>query len=87
MLGNTLPGGRNPVLHGQSSAQFEQGLAVTLTKLVQNGPPDRRRDRFEDVVHCTDNRQAAACLSSITLTGLNPDRCIQANTLIYPLQL
>ena len=52
MLRNALPGCRNPVLHGQSSTQFEKALAVTLTKLVQNGPPNRRRNRFEHIVHC-----------------------------------
>jgi len=33
-------------------AEFEKALAVTLTKLVQNGPPNRRRNRFEHIVHC-----------------------------------
>lgn len=48
MLRDRLPGGGQAVFHGESSAQFEQGLTVVIGQFVENCPPGRIGECFED---------------------------------------
>ncbi len=51
MLRDALPRNADVVLHGEARAQLEERLAITLNEHVENSAPDRRDDRFEDIVH------------------------------------
>ncbi len=48
MLGDRLPRGGQAVFHGEPSAQLEQGLPVVVGQFVENCPPGRIGEGFED---------------------------------------
>src|SRR5262252_7088499 len=51
------------MLHSETRAQFEQGLAVSLNQLIKNRAACRSRDCLEDIAHAHHYRQVATCLS------------------------
>lgn len=51
VLGNGLPRQAQSLPHGQPGAELEERLAVTVTKLVENGPARGRSQGLEDVRH------------------------------------
>src|SRR6266481_1731314 len=57
MFGDGLP------RHGEAVAEFVQGLSVFGVKPVQQRPPRRIGQRFEDLIHGGDNRQPNGCMS------------------------
>src|SRR5258705_4302859 len=49
--------------HGEAVAEFLQGLTVLGVKPVQQRPPRSIGQRFEDLIHGSDNRQPKGCMS------------------------
>src|SRR6266436_9778201 len=55
--------------HGEAVAEFVQGLSVFGVKPVQQRPPRRIGQRFEDLIHERNNRQPNGCMSSAHFCG------------------
>jgi hypothetical protein len=52
------------MLHSQTTAQFEKGLAIPLNQFVKNRSTRRSSDCLEHITHTCDDRQVVTCLSS-----------------------
>ena len=63
VLRDSLACRREPVPCRQSDAQLEQGLAVSILELIEDGSSGRVGQGLEHVSHDTDDRQAFTCLS------------------------
>src|SRR4051794_25297268 len=62
VLRDRLAGEAQAMIHRQSCAQLEQGLAIPLVQFVQNGPPCRCAEGFEDIGHgMTIGKSRLAC--------------------------
>src|SRR6266478_1990490 len=60
--------------HGEAVAEFVQGLSVFGVKPVQQRPPRRVGQRFEDLIHGRDNRQPNGCMSRVYFARISPER-------------
>src|SRR6266481_3232500 len=60
--------------HVEAVAEFVQGLAVPGVKPVQQRPPRRIGQRFEDLIHGGDNRQPNGCMSRVYFARISPER-------------
>ena len=51
VLGDGLAGGGQTVFHDEAGAELEEGLAVAVEELVEDGAPGGVGERVEDVGH------------------------------------
>ena len=51
VLGDGLAGGAEVVLHGEARAELEEGLAIAVGQLVEDGAPRGVGERVVDVWH------------------------------------
>src|SRR4051794_36560816 len=73
VLGDGLPARAEPVPADQPGAQLEQRLVVPLLELVEDGPPGRVREGFEDVAHDgTIGKYPLACPGLVRRVGRRP---------------
>jgi len=71
VLRDRLAGGAHPMLHGESRAELEERLAVTIGKLVEDRSPGRIGQGLEHVTHDdTIGKALLACQEALSA----PDR-------------
>src|SRR6266542_2477770 len=51
VLGDGLAGGGEVMLHGEAGAELEEGLAIAVGQLVEDGAPRGVGERIEQVRH------------------------------------